>query len=163
MLRVGIGYDSHRFIEGRPLVLGGVTIPFDKGLIGHSDADALLHAVGDAILGAIGASDIGTQFPDTDPAYQGISSIVLLREIKRLAEHEGYRIVGVDAVVITEQPKLAPYIAEMKTNIAQVLELDRNRVGIKAKTNERMGFIGKEEGVVAMAVVTVWDRRNDGQ
>lgn len=163
MLRVGIGYDSHRFIEGRPLVLGGVTIPFEKGLIGHSDADALLHAVGDAILGAIGASDIGTQFPDTDPAYQGISSIVLLREIKRLAEHEGYRIVGVDSVVIIEQPKLASYVTEMKINIAHTLGLDWNRVGIKAKTNERMGFIGKEEGVVAMAVVTVWDRRNDGQ
>jgi len=147
MVRVGIGYDSHRFIDGRPLILGGVTIPWERGLKGHSDADVLLHAIGDAILGAIGAPDIGTQFPDTDPAYEGISSLVLLAAIRDMATTAGYRIMGVDAIVMLEQPKLAPFIEQMKGKIAETLDVDRKWLSIKAKTNEHMGFVGREEGV----------------
>lgn len=155
MWRVGIGYDSHRLAAGRPLILGGVSIPYPQGLSGHSDADVLVHAIGDALLGAVGAADLGTQFPDTDPAYKGISSLVLLQRIDEIARARGYQVSGLDAVLIMERPKVAPYIGEMKRNIAQILQVEEEHIGIKAKTNEGMGFIGRGEGIAALAIVTV--------
>jgi 2-C-methyl-D-erythritol 2,4-cyclodiphosphate synthase len=155
MWRVGIGYDSHPFVEGRPLVIGGVSIPYRRGLAGHSDADVLFHAVGDAMLGAVGAPDIGTQFPDTDPAFQGISSDLLLEEIKKIVNQRGYQVISLDAVLIAEEPKILPYVNEMKRNLSRLLEIDEGEVGIKAKTNEKMGFIGRGEGIVALSVVMV--------
>lgn len=155
MWRVGIGYDSHGFADNRPLVLGGVTIPHPQGLQGHSDADALIHAIGDAVLGAVGAADLGHQFPDSDPAYRGISSLILLEKIKGIAEERGFQITYIDTVIVMEKPKIAAYINEMKRNIAQVLGIEEERISIKAKTNEEMGFIGRGEGMAALAVVTV--------
>ncbi|MDQ5984628.1 MAG: 2-C-methyl-D-erythritol 2,4-cyclodiphosphate synthase [Syntrophus sp. SKADARSKE-3] len=155
MIRVGIGYDSHRLVKGRCLILGGVEIPHDKGLAGHSDADALLHAIGDAILGALGAGDIGTHFPDNDAAYQGISSLVLLDQIRLVADRKGYIVHQVDSTVITEQPKLKEYIPVMVERIATALNIAGEDVSIKAKTNEGMGFVGRGEGVAVMAVVTI--------
>ncbi len=156
-MKIGMGYDSHRLVAGKPLILGGVEIPFDKGLMGHSDADALLHAVCDAILGAIGAGDIGQHFPDTDPEYKGISSLVLLERVRRLAEAKGFRVNNLDSTVILENPKLMPYTGQMKSNIAGALGIPAERVNIKAKTNEGMGFTGRGEGAAAFAVVTVED------
>ncbi|HOJ51525.1 MAG TPA: 2-C-methyl-D-erythritol 2,4-cyclodiphosphate synthase [Syntrophales bacterium] len=155
MWRVGIGYDSHRLVDNRPLILGGVSIPYRQGLQGHSDADVLVHAIGDAILGAVGAPDIGSQFPDTDPAYRDISSLVLLKRIREIAEERGYGVSNVDAVVVMERPKISPYLNQMKKNIALVLGMDEKWLGIKAKTNEGMGFVGRGEGVYAIAVVIV--------
>ncbi|MCX7982581.1 MAG: 2-C-methyl-D-erythritol 2,4-cyclodiphosphate synthase [Syntrophales bacterium] len=155
MWRVGIGFDSHRFAESRPLILGGVTIPHSEGLAGHSDADVLIHAIGDALLGAVGASDMGTHFPDTDPVYRGISSLLLLQKINEIVKGKGYRVENVDAVVVIEKPKIARYVDQMKKNVGQILGLKEDKIGIKAKTNEGMGFIGRGEGVASMAVVTV--------
>jgi 2-C-methyl-D-erythritol 2,4-cyclodiphosphate synthase len=155
MIRVGIGYDSHRLEEGRRLILGGVEIPHDKGLVGHSDADALLHAIGDAILGALGAGDIGTHFPDNDAAYKGISSLVLLDRIRLVAGRKGYIVHQVDATVIIERPKLREHIPPMIGRIAAALNMAGEDVSIKAKTNEGMGFVGRGEGVAVMAVVTI--------
>jgi len=155
MLRVGIGYDSHRLAEGRRLILGGVEIAHAKGLAGHSDADALLHAIGDAILGAVGAGDIGTHFPDTDPAFKDISSAVLLLKIRNIAEQKGYAVQNVDATVIMERPRLKDHVPLMAATIASLLNIAAEAVSIKAKTNEGMGFIGREEGVAVMAVATV--------
>jgi 2-C-methyl-D-erythritol 2,4-cyclodiphosphate synthase len=155
MLRVGIGYDSHRLVEGRRLVLGGVEIAHAKGLAGHSDADALLHAIGDAILGAVGAGDIGTHFPDTDPAFKDISSAVLLSKIRHIAEKKGYTVQNVDATVLMERPRLKDHIPLMVATVARLLNLAADAVSIKAKTNEGMGFVGCEEGVVVIAVATV--------
>ena len=155
MIRIGIGYDSHRLVEGRRLVLGGVEIPHIKGLAGHSDGDALLHAIGDAILGAVGAGDIGTHFPDDDPAYKDISSLILLERIREIAERKGYAIQNVDTTVILEKPKLKVYRDSMIEKISAALLVPAGDVSIKAKTNEGMGFIGREEGMAAMAVVTV--------
>ncbi len=154
-MRTGIGYDSHRLTEGRRLIIGGVDIPHEKGLLGHSDADVLLHAVCDAILGAIGAGDIGRHFPDTDPRYKGIDSLKLLEAVKALAAEKGFRLNNIDATVIMEKPKLLPHIAAMVANISWVVGLPEDRINIKAKTNEGMGFTGKGEGVAALAVVTV--------
>lgn len=154
-MRIGIGYDSHRLVEGRRLIIGGVDIPHEKGLLGHSDADALLHAVCDAILGAIGAGDIGRHFPDTDPRYKDISSLKLLTDVRALAEEKGYRLNNIDATVILEKPKLLGYIGLMMENISRVLDLPTDRINIKAKTNEGMGFTGQGEGMAAFAVVTV--------
>jgi 2-C-methyl-D-erythritol 2,4-cyclodiphosphate synthase len=155
MIRVGIGYDVHALIEGRKLVLGGVDIPHSKGLDGHSDADVLMHAICDAILGALGEEDIGHFFPNTDPRWKGAASHLFLREAARLLNLRDAKIVNVDTTVIAQAPKIYPYIRRMKVNISEALELNVEQVGIKATTNEGMGFIGREEGIAAMAVASV--------
>lgn len=154
-MRVGFGYDSHRFVEGRKLILGGREIPYEKGLLGHSDADVLLHAICDAILGAIGEGDIGRHFPDKDPVYKDISSLELLSEVRNIADKKGYCVNNVDSTVVLERPKLMEYIDEMVLNIAGALDMSVEMVNIKATTNEGMGFVGRGEGVAAFAVVTV--------
>lgn len=154
-MRVGFGYDSHEFVEGRKLILGGREIPYDKGLLGHSDADVLLHALCDAILGAIGEGDIGRHFPDNDPACKDISSLKLLTEVRDMANRKGYRVNNIDSTVVLEKPKLRKYIPEMVLNIADALNISVEMVNIKATTNEGMGFVGRGEGVAAFAVVTV--------
>jgi 2-C-methyl-D-erythritol 2,4-cyclodiphosphate synthase len=155
MVHAGIGYDVHRLVAGRKLVLGGVEIPFAKGLDGHSDADVLMHAICDAILGALGEPDIGHFFPNTDPRWKGAPSKVFLQEAARQARFLEAKIVNVDATIIAQQPKLAPHVTEMKINIAAALGLSIKRVGVKATTNEQLGFIGREEGIAAMAVAAV--------
>ena len=155
MLRVGFGFDSHRFVDGRSLVLGGVTVPFDRGLAGHSDADALIHAVIDAMLGAAGAGNIGMHFPDTDPAYRDADSIKLLEHTVAMLDERHVHVQNIDVVVIAEQPKLAPYLDAMCETVAAAVEIDPNRVSVKPKTAERMGPIGAGEGIAAMAVVLV--------
>ncbi len=154
---VGIGYDVHRFVAGRPLILGGVEIPHSQGLEGHSDADVLCHAVADAILGAVGEPDIGYFFPPGDPNCKGISSLLILERAALRCSELGYRIVHVDASLIAEAPKVLPYRTAMKENIGKALGISPQRVGIKATTNERMGFVGREEGIAAMAVAMVAD------
>ena len=154
-MRTGFGYDSHRLVAGRSLVLGGRSVPHEQGLLGHSDADVLLHAVCDAILGAAGAGDIGRRFPDTDPAYKDASSLLLLERVCAIAAQKGYRVVNVDSTIVLERPKLAPYIGEMEANIANVLGIPAARVNVKAKTNEGMGLVGAGEGAAAFAVVTL--------
>ena len=153
--RNGFGYDSHRFAYGRKFILGGVEIPFNKGLQGHSDADALLHAICDALLGAAGCGDIGRHFPDTDSACKDIPSIILLKRVKKIIEEKVFSINNIDATVIMEKPKLAPYAAQMVSNIARALDIAETFVNIKAKTNEGMGFIGRNEGVAVFAIATV--------
>jgi len=155
MVHVGIGYDVHQLVAGRKLVLGGVEIPHSKGLDGHSDADALMHAICDAVLGALGEEDIGHFFPNTDPRWKGVPSRVFLEEAARQALQRNGRIVNVDATVIAQAPKLYPHLAGMKKNIADALGLREAQIGIKATTNELMGFIGREEGIAAMAVASV--------
>jgi 2-C-methyl-D-erythritol 2,4-cyclodiphosphate synthase len=150
-MRIGIGYDSHRLIEGRDLILGGVMIPFEKGLLGHSDADVLCHAITDAIIGASGLGDIGQHFPDTDPEWKDASSLSLLRHIIDLMHLNEYEVSWIDAVIIAENPKLFPYIEEMKRNISGV-GVPSGAINIKAKTNEGMGFIGRGEGIAVYAV-----------
>jgi 2-C-methyl-D-erythritol 2,4-cyclodiphosphate synthase len=157
-MRIGIGYDSHRLVECRRLILGGIEIPHDKGLLGHSDADVLVHAVCDAILGALGAGDIGRHFPDTNPAYKGISSMILLQKVYAMVEEMGFRVHNVDSTVILERPRLKRYMHEMALNISKALNISEDRVNVKAKTNEGMGFIGRDEGIAAFAVVTIRDR-----
>lgn len=155
MIRIGQGWDIHKLVEGRPLILGGVTIPHDKGLLGHSDADALLHAITDALLGAAGLGDIGSHFPDTDPAFRGVDSRILLREtIARLRER-GWKVVNVDSTVIAQRPKLAGHIAAMRANIATDLRLKMDEVNVKAKTSEKLGPMGREEGIAAQAVCLI--------
>lgn len=151
-MRIGHGYDVHRLVPGRALILGGVDIPFETGLLGHSDADVLLHAISDAILGAIGAGDIGRHFPDSDPAYKGISSRLLLEQVMALADRQGYRIGNVDATIVAQRPKLAPYIMAMRDNIAAALGCDASRVNVKATTTEELGFAGRQEGIAAYSV-----------
>ncbi|HQR52511.1 MAG TPA: 2-C-methyl-D-erythritol 2,4-cyclodiphosphate synthase [Burkholderiales bacterium] len=155
MMRVGQGFDVHALVAGRRLVIGGVEIPFDRGLAGHSDADVLLHAVTDALLGAAALGDIGRHFPDTDPRYRGVDSRVLLRETARLLAEHGFRVVNVDSTVITEAPRLARYIPAMVENIAADLAVPANAVNVKAKTAERLGFIGRGEGIVAEAAALI--------
>jgi 2-C-methyl-D-erythritol 2,4-cyclodiphosphate synthase len=157
-MRIGFGYDSHRLVAGRNLVLGGRSIPHEQGLLGHSDADVLLHAVCDAILGAAGAGDIGRRFPDRDPAYKDASSLLLLERVCTIAAQKGYRVVNVDSTIVLERPKLAPYIGEMEANIASALGIPAARVSVKAKTNEGMGLVGAGEGAAAFAVVTLEGR-----
>lgn len=159
--RSGIGYDSHRFAAGRKLILGGVEIPSDFGLQGHSDADALVHAICDALLGAAGCGDIGRHFPDNDQAYKGISSIVFLARVKNIVEEKGFAINNIDATVIMEKPKLAPFAGAMTGNIAKTLEIPEKDVNIKAKTNEGMGFTGRNEGVAVFATACVAERKTD--
>jgi 2-C-methyl-D-erythritol 2,4-cyclodiphosphate synthase len=154
-VRVGLGYDAHRLVTGRPLILGGVEIPHTQGLLGHSDADVLSHAIGDALLGAVGAGDLGTHFPDRDPAYKDISSLILLERITRLVRDRGLVPVNVDATIVAQQPRLAPHIPEMKAKLAAVLGLTPDDVNIKATTTEHMGFAGRGEGMAAYAVVLV--------
>ena len=152
-IRVGNGIDVHALVIGRSLVLGGVTIPFERGLQGHSDADALLHAICDAVLGALGAGDIGEHFPDSDPRYKGVDSRALLRTVWRRAVAAGYSLGNVDATVVAEAPKLAPYIPQMTANIAADLGADIERVNVKATTTEGLGFAGRGEGIAALATV----------
>ncbi|MBN1546525.1 MAG: 2-C-methyl-D-erythritol 2,4-cyclodiphosphate synthase [Syntrophaceae bacterium] len=152
-MKIGFGYDSHRFTENRPFVLGGVTIPHKKGLAGHSDADALVHAICDALLGALGEADMGCQFPDTDLSYKDISSLILLEKVVRVMRQKHYEISNIDTSVILEKPKLRPYISDMISKLAAVMQIEEEKINIKAKTNEGMGFVGKQEGLAAFAVV----------
>ena len=154
-LRIGHGYDVHRLIEGRKLILGGVDIPWEKGLLGHSDADVLTHAVMDALTGAARLGDIGRLFPDTDPAYAGISSLKLLAEIGRLLTEKGFAVVNIDATLLAQAPKVGPYRARMAENIAGALKIDPEQVNIKATTEEKLGFTGDGSGMAAHAVVLV--------
>ena len=151
-MRVGMGYDVHRLTEGRELILGGVKIPYEKGLLGHSDADVLLHAVMDALLGAAALGDIGKHFPDTDPAYKGISSLKLLEHVGDLLEKEGYTVGNIDATIIAQKPKMAPHIPAMRANVARVLGIEENQINIKATTEEGLGFTGNGEGISSQAV-----------
>ncbi|REJ19259.1 MAG: 2-C-methyl-D-erythritol 2,4-cyclodiphosphate synthase [Caldibacillus debilis] len=153
MYRIGQGFDVHRLAEGRKLIVGGVTIPHSHGLLGHSDADVLLHAIADAVLGAIGRGDIGIHFPDNDPKWKDADSSRLLGQVWEMAKQEGYRLVNCDCTVIAQQPKLAPYIPEMKERIAKLLEAEPDRVNVKATTTERLGFPGREEGIAALVAV----------
>jgi 2-C-methyl-D-erythritol 2,4-cyclodiphosphate synthase len=156
MTHVGIGYDVHPLATNRKLILGGVEIPFEKGLEGHSDADVLMHAVCDAILGAIGLGDIGTFFPNTDPRWKNAASKLFLHEAGQQVGFQNGRIVNIDATIIAERPKLAPHVDQMKEHLAATLGINFRKVGIKATTNERLGFIGREEGIAAMAVASVF-------
>ena len=151
-MRIGHGFDVHAFVEGRKLILGGVEIPYEKGLLGHSDADVLTHALMDAMLGAAGLGDIGKLFPDTDEKYKGISSLVLLEEVKAQIEGRGYRLANADITVICQKPRLRPYIDEMTRKLAQVLAEAENTINIKATTTEKLGFTGRGEGIAAEAV-----------
>lgn len=152
-MRIGQGYDVHKLVEGRKLILGGVTIPFDQGLLGHSDADVLVHAVMDALLGAAALGDIGQHFPDTDPQYKGVSSVQLLERVGKLLEEKGYVVENIDATVIAQQPKLLPYRPQMAENIAAALQLPVDKVSVKATTEEGLGFTGKGEGIASQAIV----------
>ena len=154
-MRVGMGYDVHRLVEGRKLILGGVEIPYEKGLLGHSDADVLIHAIMDALLGAAALGDIGKHFPDTDEKYKGISSMKLLEHVKGLIEEEGYVIENIDATIIAQRPKLRPYMEEMEENIAKVLKIEKNQINLKATTEEKLGFTGREEGIAAQAICSL--------
>ncbi|MDD3717311.1 MAG: 2-C-methyl-D-erythritol 2,4-cyclodiphosphate synthase [Actinomycetota bacterium] len=151
--RVGLGFDAHAFAAGRKLILGGVEVTHQRGLEGHSDADVLVHALMDAMLGACGDTDIGTHFPDTDPAYSGISSLVLLEEVAGILRDKGYRVVNADCVVVAQEPRLSPYIDLMRERIAKTMRIDAARVAVKATTTEGMGFTGRGEGIAAIATV----------
>lgn len=152
-MRIGHGYDVHRLVEGRKLIMGGVDIPWEKGLLGHSDADVLLHAIADAILGAIGEGDIGKHFPDTDPAFEGADSLKLLAHVMTVADRRGYRLGNLDATIIAQRPKMAPHIPAMRENIALVLHAGLEQINVKATTEEGLGFTGTGEGISAHAVV----------
>lgn len=154
-MRIGNGYDVHALKEGRKLILGGVEIPYSMGLDGHSDADVLIHAIMDALLGAASCGDIGKLFPDNDDKYKGISSILLLKEVKKAIEKKGFSVVNTDSVIIAQSPKLAPYIEEMRKNIAEALETDVENVSVKATTTEHLGFEGRKEGIAAMSVCLI--------
>jgi 2-C-methyl-D-erythritol 2,4-cyclodiphosphate synthase len=157
-MRIGIGFDVHAFAAGRPLVIGGVTIAHDRGLLGHSDADVLLHALSDALLGALALGDLGVHFPDSDPRYRNADSRALLRHVMTLVASRGYEIGNVDATVIAQAPKLAPFVDRMRANMAADLGCEVERVSVKATTTERLGFTGREEGIAAHAVVLVTPR-----
>ena len=155
MIRIGHGYDVHAFSENRKCIIGGVEIPYEKGLLGHSDADVLLHAISDSLLGAAALGDIGKHFPDTDPEFKGADSLVLLEKVNELLEKNGYRVVNVDATVIAQAPKLAPFIFDMRTNIAKALKTDVVFISVKATTEEKLGFTGRKEGVSAHSVCLI--------
>lgn len=161
MIRVGVGYDVHALAEGRELILCGVNVPHALGLEGHSDADVALHALCDALLGAAALGDIGIHFPDTDPTYKDVSSLVLLTRVRALLEEKGYDPANVDLTVVAQKPKLAPYIPEMAKRIAESLNVSADAVNVKATTTERLGFAGREEGIAAHAVCTIYPRRKD--
>ncbi len=160
MMRIGHGYDVHKLVEGRDLILGGVKIPHTLGLLGHSDADVLLHAISDALLGAAALGDIGAHFPDTDPAYKGADSLLLLREVVRLVGEQGYVLCNLDATVLAQRPKLRPYIDQMRQNIADACGADISQISVKATTEEHLGFTGREEGIAAHCVALL-QRRED--
>ena len=151
-IRIGLGYDIHRLEKGYSLILGGCHIPFPKGSVGHSDADVLIHAIMDSLLGAMGDEDIGHRFPDNNPSYKDISSLILLEEISKLLLLRSYKIINIDTVVILESPKIAPFIEEMKINISKVLTIDRKNIGIKATTSEKLGIIGEGKGIASHAI-----------
>lgn len=153
MFRVGLGYDIHKLVEDRPLIIGGVEIPYEKGLLGHSDADVLIHAIIDAMLGALALSDIGTHFPDTDPKYKGISSVELLKNVLGLITEKGYVINNIDSNIILQEPKMKPYIPKMVKVLSEVLNIKENQLSIKAKTNEQMDAVGEKKAIEANAVV----------
>ncbi|MBN2122844.1 MAG: 2-C-methyl-D-erythritol 2,4-cyclodiphosphate synthase [Deltaproteobacteria bacterium] len=155
MFRIGFGYDSHRLVEGRPLIIGGYRVPHSMGLLGHSDADVLTHAVMDAILGALALGDIGRHFPDTDPAFKDADSLRLLEKVMELAGRRGYRINNLDATIVAERPKLAPHIGQMRQRFSEVMGVPEDRISIKATTCEGLGFCGREEGMEAFAVVSL--------
>ncbi len=152
-MRIGQSTDIHRFAENRKLVLGGVEIPYEKGLLGHSDADALTHAVAEAILGALALGDLGHHFPDTDPKWEGVNSLIILKEVGKMMRDLGYRIGNIDSLILIEKPKMAPHIEEMRHNFAEALDCDISRVSVKATRGEGLGFVGRQEGVLAQAVV----------
>ncbi len=154
-LRTGIGFDVHAFTEGRKLILGGIEIAHEKGLVGHSDADALLHAVTDAMFGSLSLGDIGTHFPDDDPRYKNADSIVFLKKAHELIRNKGYYLNNIDVVVMLQIPKIAPYVQKMKEKMSKILEIGSDRISIKATTTEKLGFVGREEGISVMAIVTV--------
>ena len=158
-MSIGIGYDVHQLCEGRRLILGGVDIPFEKGLLGHSDADVLIHAMMDAILGALGQGDIGKHFPDSDSAYKDISSLVLLEHVARIMREAGYQIGNMDVILIAQRPKVGPYFAQMKELLAQALSCEPERINLKATTEEHLGFTGREEGMAAQAVCLLEENR----
>ena len=160
MYRIGNGYDVHRLVEGRKLILGGVEIPHSMGLDGHSDADALSHALCDALLGACGKGDIGHYFPDTDPQWKGISSLILLEKISEMFSHHGFEFGSADTILVAQKPKLAPFLDQMKSNLAQALAVDSSLINIKATTTERLGFEGRGEGISAYAVALLKKRAN---
>ena len=157
-MRAGIGIDVHQFAEGRKLIVGGVEIPHSRGLKGHSDADVLLHAISDALLGAAALGDIGKHFPDTSPEFKDIDSKILLRHVGKLIADEGYSIENIDSMLLMERPKVAPHIMAMRENIAQCLDIDVRKVAVKATTNEKLGYIGREEGVAAHAICLISDK-----
>jgi 2-C-methyl-D-erythritol 2,4-cyclodiphosphate synthase len=152
-MRIGQGFDVHQLVAGRPLIVGGIEIPYPKGLLGHSDADVLLHTVADAVLGSIGEGDIGKHFPDTDPAFKDADSAKLLCHVWKIAQKKGYKLGNIDCTIIAEKPKMAPYIPEMRRRISELLEADLDQVNVKATTTEKLGFCGRGEGIAAQAVV----------
>lgn len=158
-MRIGFGYDVHAFVEGRPLVLGGVTIPHTHGLLGHSDADVLLHAISDALLGAAALGDIGRHFPDSDPAYKGISSLLLLEHAARLVQSAGYIVANLDSTLVLQKPRLAPFVPRMTLAISRAMNVPESCVSVKATTTEKLGFTGREEGIAAYAVVLLEETR----
>jgi len=153
MMRIGQGFDVHEFAEDRPLIIGGIEIPYERGLIGHSDADVLLHTITDAALGAIGEGDIGRHFPDTDPDFKDADSAKLLEHIWKLVDARGYKLGNIDCTIIAQKPKMAPYIETIRTRIAELLQADVSQVNVKATTTERLGFTGREEGIASMATI----------
>lgn len=156
-MRIGMGYDVHRLVEDRPLILGGVNIPYEKGLLGHSDADCLVHAIMDSLLGAAAMGDIGKHFPDTDPEYKGADSMMLLEKVKRKIQAENYKVGNIDATIIAQMPKMAPHIQKMRENIAGRLEIDINQVNIKATTEEGLGFTGAGQGIACHSIALLMD------
>ena len=159
--RIGMGYDIHRLVEGRPLVLGGVEIPFEKGLLGHSDSDVLAHAIADAMIGAVALGDIGTHFPDTDPQYKGISSLELLTRVTDLIEEHGLQLANLDSVILAERPRLAPHIPDMRRQLASAFKVAAERVSVKAKTGEGLDAVGRGEAMAAQAVVLLRKKESD--
>ncbi|WP_067842550.1 2-C-methyl-D-erythritol 2,4-cyclodiphosphate synthase [Amphibacillus sediminis] len=155
MFRIGQGFDVHAFADDRPCIIGGIEIPYQRGLLGHSDADVLLHTIADACLGAIGAGDIGKHFPDTDPVFEGADSADLLAQTWTMVQNEGYQLVNLDCTVIAQQPKLNPFIDAIKENIARILKAETNQINVKATTTEQLGFTGREEGIAAQAVILI--------
>jgi 2-C-methyl-D-erythritol 2,4-cyclodiphosphate synthase len=155
LIKIGFGYDAHRLTKNRDLILGGVKIPYEKGLLGHSDADVLTHAIGEAILGALSLGDLGKNFPDTDEKYRGISSLKILSMIDEMAKKEAAKIIHIDSTIVAEEPKLSPYIEKMRKNIADVLQINTDQISVKATTTEGLGFTGRKEGISAYAVVLV--------
>ena len=158
-MRIGQSIDIHQLVEGRKLILGGVEIPYEKGLKGHSDADVLLHAIIESIIGALGEGDIGKHFPDTDERYKGISSMILLEETYKLMNEKGYKIGNVDAIIMTEQPKMAPHIPQMRANMAKAMGINESQLNIKATTEEKLGFTGREEGIASQAICLLNERK----